>query len=96
MIPFREIPKTITLTVSPKVEFLSSAQSTVMVTAKVSYDNQRLKLMTGPTRAMEVSPNTKLVFEFEPVQKNFGIDEQNIDTVPVKLRYIRLINIDVD
>ena len=93
---FREIPTTITLTVSPKVEFLSSAQSTVMVTAKLNYDNKRLSLETGPTQAVTVSTNTKLVFEFRPVQKNFGIDEQNIDTVPDKLRYIRLKYIDVD
>jgi len=84
-INFKEIPTTITVTASPKVEFLSSAQSTVMVTAIASYDSKRLSLETGPTQAVTVSTNTKLVFEFRPVQRNFGIDEQNIDTVPDKL-----------
>ena len=75
------------MTVSPKVEFVSSAESPVMVSAKVFYDKERLSLEAEPRAAERVSSSTKLQFEFKPVQTNFGIDEQNPDTIPDKLRY---------
>ena len=75
------------MTVSPKVEFVSSAESPVMVSAKVFYDKERLSLEAAPSAAERISPSTKLIFEFKPVQTNFGIDEQNPDTIPDKLRY---------
>ena len=77
LILFREVPDTIELTVYPKVEFLSSANSSVMVSARVSVDTQRLRLASGPTGEERVSPNTQLTFQFEPVENNFGIDQAN-------------------
>ena len=77
LILFREVPDIITLTVNPKVEFLSSANSTVMVSARVSVDTQRLRLVSGPTGGERVLPNTQLTFQFEPVEANFGIDQAN-------------------
>ena len=58
-----------------------------MVSAKVFYDKERLSLEAEPRAAERVSSSTKLNFEFKPVQPNFGIDEQNPDTIPDKLRY---------
>ena len=77
LILFREVPDTIELTVYPKVEFLSSAKSPVMVSARVSVDTQRLRLVSGPTGGERVLPNTQLTFQFEPVEANFGIDQAN-------------------
>ena len=80
LILFREVPDTIILTVNPKVEFLSNATSVVMVTASVSsssYDTKRLNLVSPPTREERVAPNTKLTFQFKPVETNFGIDQAN-------------------
>ena len=78
MILFRDVPATITLTVYPKVEFLSSANSTVMVSASATnFDNKRLNLVSPLTREEMVTSNTQLTFQFEPVEPNFGIDQAN-------------------
>ena len=77
LILFREVPDTIELTVYPKVEILSNATSAVMVSARVSVDTQRLRLVSGPTGEERVLPNTQLTFRFEPVENNFGIDQAN-------------------
>ena len=78
MILFREVPDTITLTVNPKVELMSNATSVLMVSARVSaYDNKRLNLVSPPTGEERVALNTKLTFQFKPVETNFGIDQAN-------------------
>ena len=77
LILFRDVPDTIELTVYPKVEFLSSANSTVMISARVNFDTQRLRLVSGPTGEERVLLSTQLTFKFEPVENNFGIDQAN-------------------
>ena len=67
-----------------------------MVSAKVFYDKERLSLEAEPSAAERISSSTKLIFEFKPVQTNFGIDEQNPDTIPDKLRYNWLITFIVE
>ena len=86
---FREVPDTITLTINPKVEFLSSANSPVMVSARVNFDNKRLRLASGPTEEERVSPNTKLTFKFNPAETNFGIDQANPNPDGPKMARLR-------
>ena len=97
LILFRDVPATITLTVYPRVEFLSNATSAVMVSARVNdFDNKRLRNVSGPTGEERVAPNTQLTFEFNPAETNFGIDQANPNPDGPKmarLRYMIYINL---
>ena len=92
LILFRDVPATITLTVYPKVEFLSNATSDVTVSARVTqgdYDTKRLNLVSPTTREERVAPNTQLTFEFNPAETNFGIDQANPNPDGPKMARLR-------
>ena len=66
------------MTANPKVEFVSSARSLVLVEARVIFDTTRLSLETQPNGPQKLAQNTaKLNFQFEPIEKDFGIDQTN-------------------
>ena len=80
LIILRDVPATITLTVHPRVEILSSAKSSVMAEARVIYDETRLSLVPGfsnPSEIVSASASSKIIFEFKSVQANFGFDPEN-------------------
>ena len=88
---------TITVTVTPKVEWLSSARAMVMVTPRVSFDVERLLNSTlRPRGSVKCLPSSsalmyceKLSFQFKPKEPNFGIDQQSPNPDDPKMAPLR-------
>ena len=88
---------TITVTVTPKVEWLSSARAVVMVTPRVSFDVERLLNGTlRPRGSVKCLPSSsvliyceKLSFQFKPKEPNFGIDQQSPNPDDPKMAPLR-------